>query len=164
MIVRFGVAELTAAVRDLTGARLVGVARTVNIIEINLVRDGVAVRLHVQCAFRLLKGDRIMMGSADLRYPVQSDADRDGAFDEYATRFDRSAELATSLLGRRVCPVLTAELGPGGALTLQVSDGLRVEVLPDVAGPIECWRLFAEGADEHFVYRPGAERTNAGAD
>ena len=161
MIVRFGLADLAAAVADLAGARLVGVARTVNIIEVDLVRDDVAVRLHVQCAFRLLKGDRIMVGSADLRYPVEAGADSGDAFDEYATQFDRAAGMVTSLLGRRVCPVLSAEVGPGGALTLRVSDGLRVEVLPDVAGPVECWRLFTEDAEEHFVYRPGAERAGA---
>ena len=142
---------LIAAVRGLRGARLAGIDRLLGMVRIGLVRGGDEVRLHVQCPVRLVNGDRILLGSADLRHPP----DRGDAF-------DRSARTATGLFGKREHTVVRAEVGPGGALVLETTGDLRIEVFPDVSGPIECWRLFVHGVDEHFVYRgwPGPARAD----
>jgi hypothetical protein len=40
----------------------------------------------------------------------------------------------------------------GGAFHLAMADALRIKVFAAPQGPVQCWRLFTGGFDEHSVY------------
>ncbi|MEU4239055.1 hypothetical protein [Actinoplanes sp. NPDC026619] len=145
--------ELASAVRALEGARLVEVRRTLNIAIVGLLRGDEEVRLHAQCPLRIGVGDRLLMASGDMRYPLSGAGDRAEAFDSYRTNYDRFAEQVTARFAAHDFDIMRAELGRGGKITLEAVDDFWIEVAPDVSGPIECWRLFVKDSDEHFVYQ-----------
>jgi len=153
MTTEYATDALRFAVRALEGAKFTDVGRTVDMVELGFTRQTESVRLHVQCPFRLIRGDRILLATADMRYPLDRSGDRSVAFDTRTTQFDRLAAIITSLLTEKVCSVTRAKLGAGGAVRLECGDDLRLEVFPDVSGPVECWRLFVKGSDDHFVFR-----------
>jgi hypothetical protein len=150
----FTLDELAGAIDGLLGAFLSDVGRTLNMVEIGLRRDAEVVRLHVQCPVRILQGSSILLGSQDYLWPHPPGQDRQRAFDQYETMFDRAARTMTAGFGNGL-PVLEAAMRPDGSFHLQASDNIRVEVFPAVSGPIECWRLFFKGSDVHHVYPPG---------
>ncbi|WP_433298895.1 hypothetical protein ACQP2F_44740 [Actinoplanes sp. CA-030573] len=152
MSTRYGAGDLDSAVRALEGARLAELRRTLNIVVLGSMRGEEDVRLHVVCPFRVRAGDRILVASADMRYPL--DRKDEDSFDKYRTRYDRSARMLTSRFAEHEFRIVRAELGRGGAITLESDLDLTIEVFPDVAGPIECWRLFTTSSDEHYVYNP----------
>jgi hypothetical protein len=88
-------AELAAAIAGLRGARFVRVGRTLNMVEVGLMRGGEELALHVQCPFRIVQRSKVVLGSTDHRYPLPGHGDRAAAFDQYQTQFDRVAELLT---------------------------------------------------------------------
>jgi hypothetical protein len=145
-------ADLAAAVDGLKGCHVVDVGRTLNMVEVGLRRDQTTYRLHVQCPFRVVQGAKIVLGSFDVHYPIKRGADKDIAFDTYATQFDRSAKILTERLGPKGFPVLEAQMKEDGAFFFEIVDDVRFEVFPAVSGPIECWRLFEKGSDVHYVY------------
>jgi len=146
--------ELGAAVRALEGARLVEVRRTLNIAIVGAERGGEEFRLHAQCPLRIGVGDRLLMASRDMRYPLSGAGGREQAFDSYRTNYDRFAELVTARFTAHEYPILRAELGRGGKIGLESIEDLWIEVVPDVSGPIECWRLFVRGDNEsHYLYQ-----------
>lgn len=144
-------ADTAAAIADLCGTRLVAVGRTLDMVEIGLTRGDHELRLHVQCPFRIVRRSKVLLGSADYLYALNVDADPAVAFDRYETHFDHTAKLLTEMLGDGL-PVLEARPGSGGAFHLTTAKEFRIEVFPAVSGPIECWRLFVRGSDEHHVY------------
>ena len=151
-------AELATAIADLCGTRFASVGRTLNMVEAGFVRGSDELRLHVQCRFRVVRGARILLGSTDFRYPLKGHSDRALAFDRYETHFDQAARLLNERLGDGL-PVREAHLRDDGAFYLATTEELRIEVFPAVSGPIECWRLFSMGSDEHYVY-PAAANDN----
>lgn len=153
MTTEYGIDALRSAVQALEGAQFTDVSRTLDMVERGFTRQSELVRLHVQCPFRLLRGDRILLATADMRYPLDRDGDRSAAFDTRTTQFDRLATILTSLLAEKAPSVTQATLGAGGVVRLECGDGLRLEVFPDVSGPVECWRLFVKGSDDHYVFR-----------
>jgi hypothetical protein len=46
----------------------------------------VVYRLHVQCAFRVVRGEQILVGSSNMSYPEDRKADPDAAYDMNAWR------------------------------------------------------------------------------
>jgi hypothetical protein len=152
MVTEFGQAELRAAVAALAGARVVEVRRTLNIAIVGFTRGDESVRLHAQCPFRGVYEDRVVIGTRDMNYAIDREPD---AFDRYRTQYDRLAEQITTLLTSEDRTVTSASMGRAGALTIECAGGLAFDVLPAIAGPKECWRLFVEGSDEHFVYESG---------
>jgi hypothetical protein len=153
MTTEYAIDALRTAVGALEGARFTDVGRTLDMVELGFIRESEWVRLHVQCPFRLVRGDRILLATADMRYPVDRHADRDAAFDARTTQFDRIAAILESVLAGTAHAVTRAEVGAGGAVRFEFGDDLLAEIFPDVSGPIECWRLFAKGSDDHHVYR-----------
>jgi hypothetical protein len=149
---KYGLEDLRAGVRALEGGRLTDFGRTLNMVEVGVSRGDDIVRLHVQCPFRLVLRDKVVLGSADMRYPLKG-ANPDTAYEDYATQYDRLAKILTAALDERVHPVIRADLLPGGAILLESIDDIRLEVFPDVSGPIECWRLFVKDVEGHLVYR-----------
>lgn len=149
-----GDAEAESVRRLLGGARLRSVGRAADMGVLALTgAGGEDVALHVQCPFRVVHGDRVMLGSGDLRY-VRDGVAEEEAFDAFATRYDdRAADLNRVLDGDG--PVVgNVVLGPGGSLTLEAGRELRIEVVPDRSGRDECWRAFVRGGPHHG-YPPG---------
>jgi hypothetical protein len=155
MTTEHGQAELLSAVDALAGSRVVEVRRTLNIAILGLTRGDESVRLHAQCPFRIVYGDRVVLGSTDMVYAVDRKANPDEAFDRYETQYDRSAAHITTLLAETPYLVTAAELRPAGAIHLDCTGNLQIDVLPAVSGPLECWRLFVQKSDDHFVYESG---------
>ncbi|MCS0634085.1 hypothetical protein NX801_00080 [Streptomyces sp. LP05-1] len=114
--------------------------------------DGREVALHIQCRFRILHKDRVIIGSQDMRYPRKG-AGAD-AFDAFQTMYDTNAEKLTGVLGEARPRVAGVTLGRAGALTLDCEHGFAIEVFPDCSGPFEAWRAFARPDGDHLGYPP----------
>lgn len=147
---------LAGAVAGLRGAILTDVGRTLDLVELGLRRGDDVLRLHAQCPVRILRNGRILLGSDDMHWPQPGATDRRVAFDRHETMFDRTARRISE--GFRAGPVTVreAQLTPDGSIQLDATEGFRVEVLPVVSGPVESWRLFVKGSDQHHVYPPEA--------
>src|SRR4051812_43631481 len=109
-------ADLASAVRALEGARLVEVRRTLNIAIVGSLRGEEEVRLHAQCPLRIGVGDRLLLASGDMRYPLSGAGGREQAFDTYRTNYDRFAEQVTARFTAHDFVVVRAELGRGGRI------------------------------------------------
>jgi len=146
-------------VEDLTGARIVEIRRVLNMAVVGFARDDEEFRLHAQCPFRLLIGDRVLLGTKDMWYRRDRDMEFDVAWDTYATVFDKRAEEITSILASEEHVVASAEVGAVGLFTVEATTGLHIDVLPDSSSKrLEMWRLFARhDIERHFVYPPEVE-------
>jgi hypothetical protein len=110
--------------------------------------------LHVQCAWRIIQNDRVIIGDRDLYYPADY---RAGA--EIPDEFDwdhnpnRRDRLTSSFFedGKREFVVKEINTGEGGILHIMMSEGYSLQIFPDSSLPIESWRLFKVGQRGHFV-------------
>ena len=111
--------------------------------------------LHVQCAWRITRQDRVVVGSRDINYPAdyyeggtvpdEFDWDRD------PTRLDK---LVLELFdqGTKQYVVQRVEVGDAGRFCVVLSSDLSLQVFPDDSLPDEHWRLFIPRAHQpHFV-------------
>jgi hypothetical protein len=110
--------------------------------------------LHLQCAWRIRRGDRVVVGSRDLYYPAEETDDPVEDFDwdvQGANRRDkRIAELFQH--ETRQFMVRNVEVGEAGAFTISFDDEYALDVFPDDSLGDEHWRIFKPSAEEpHFV-------------
>jgi hypothetical protein len=150
--------ELEAAVARLVSTRVTGFGRTVDMVEVGFRHGAGETRLHAPCPFRVTRGDAILLGSEDMRFPATRDGDAQAAFRDRTTMFERKARRLTDRFEAVGYFVETAESGPAGRFRLQLGDGVVIEVLPACAGPVEQWRLFDRGTDRHYVFPDSADR------
>jgi hypothetical protein len=110
--------------------------------------------LHIQCAWRIRRGDQVVVGSSDLYVPPEESADRPENFDwdvQGATRRDkRIAELfqneTRQFLVKRIL------IGEAGSFTIVLDSEYALEVFPDDSLGDEHWRIFAPSSEvSHFV-------------
>lgn len=120
--------------------------------------------LHVQCSWRIVKGDRIMTGSADYYQPAAEGEELNledrklgnlqrkrllellGNYDD-ETRSHINKSLALNVTGVRADRF--------GGLDLTLSGGVSLQVFPN-GSLSEDWRFFAPGTeDPHLVLRGG---------
>ena len=111
--------------------------------------------LHVQCAWRIVRKDRVFVGSRDLYYPAEY---RDGDvvpdnfdWEQYPNRRDR---LLASLFrtGTRQFTVSEVEVGTAGSLRIILSYDLSLDLFPHDSLSEEHWRLFEPDKEgPHFV-------------
>jgi hypothetical protein len=148
---------LADALRVLEGSRVTDLGRTVNMAEVGFEKDSVVYRLHVQCAFRIVRGAQILVGTSDMWYPEDREADLDAAYDMNATMYDRNARRLTARFGASEYRVVSTRLGEGGSVVIEATDSFRFEFMPTSSGPIEAWRLFALGSGVHHVYPASAD-------
>ena len=118
----------------------------------------VTFRLHAQCPFRVVRGAQILLGSYDLHWPKERKADKDVAFDTYATMYDSNAKILTDILADGEFHVIDAEMRENGEIVVEKPDSVRFEVFPACSGPVEGWRLFEKGSDVPYVYPDLADR------
>ena len=57
--------ELAAAINDLCGTGFVNVGQTLKMTEVGFTRGDEEVRLQVQCPFRVVRREKILLGSTD---------------------------------------------------------------------------------------------------
>jgi hypothetical protein len=109
--------------------------------------------LHVQCAWRIVRGDVIVVGIGDLWAPADEKIDVPNDFDwrDVLTRRDR--RMARLLENEtRALLVQEVEVGDAGAMRIVLEDGLALEVFPSDSLDGEYWRLFRPAVDEaHLV-------------
>lgn len=102
--------------------------------------------LHIQCDWRVIKGDLVFVGSRDLYYPANH---REG--DEIPGDFNwdrgpnRRDELLRSLFedGTKAFIVRSINFGKAGACVIEFEGDIALEIFPDDSSSDEHWRLFA---------------------
>jgi hypothetical protein len=111
--------------------------------------------LHLQCVWRVVSSNRIIVAQRDMYYPLGDPEtepehwmwDRQGA-----NRCDeRTKRLITQYTN---CPLIVESIVADeiGGLSLLFSEGIKLEVFPDDSLPDEYWRFFKPGTEEnHFV-------------
>jgi hypothetical protein len=111
--------------------------------------------LHVQCAWRIVRQNRILVASDDLYFP--SNYDRDPGVPEDFD-WDRDPNLRDALLadlfhdGHAALHTSEVEAGPAGRVTLHFTGDAQLDVLPNMSLRREHWRLLRPKSDsEHFV-------------
>jgi hypothetical protein len=111
--------------------------------------------LHVQCAWRVTRADRIVVGSRDLYYPADYRED-----EAVPSEFDwdrdpnRRDKLLTLLFenGAKEFVVERVAVGAAGSLHIELSENLALDIFPNDSLSDEHWRLFNPGTHgEHFV-------------
>jgi hypothetical protein len=143
---------LRLALGALEGSQVTEIARAANIVQVAFNKAGVVHRLHVQCALRVIRGQQILVGSTDMNYAEDPKADPDAAYETQATKYDYFARRLTAIFEASEYRVLSTELSDTGSFAIESTDFFRFEAIPICSGPIEAWRLFEVGADEHYVY------------
>ncbi|MCF1593272.1 hypothetical protein [Streptomyces muensis] len=134
--------------RILTGAVAHSVGRAVDmgIVEFR-GPDGEEVMVHMQCPFRIVHDAKIILGSADMRYPQKGAGEQ--AFDEFRMVYDARATKINKILGQLRPSVDGVTVGAAGELTVAWEQGFRLEVFPDCSGNFEAWRAFVRGGAHH---------------
>ncbi|HTI21775.1 MAG TPA: hypothetical protein VL652_12335, partial [Kutzneria sp.] len=122
--------------------------------------DEVRHAIHAQCPLRVVHGDVILLGSHDVHQPKVRGADKDEAFDNFATMYDAQASSLTSWFKRHEFRVVGSDLETAGLLAIEATDGsdvIRLEIIPMTSGPkVESWRLFRVGDSVHHVFPEAA--------
>src|SRR4030095_13034377 len=101
--------------------------------------------LHVQCPWRIIRDETILVGSGDLYYPAD-DFSADGIPNNF--NWDRDPNRRDHLLGvlfesgTREFMVEAVDLGKAGTLRIDFEKGFRLELFPSDSSDDEHWRLF----------------------
>ena len=159
--------EIERATAPLVGKALWGCARAVNMVMFDFGerRQSVTFKgtprevgeyaLHVSCRWRIVRKDRVVVGSRDISYPAGY-SDGDEIPEEFD--WDRDRSLLDGLLDlffegdAKAYPVRSVEVGLAGGLRIVLSDDFCLELFPDNSEPCEHWRLFIPDAHQpHFV-------------
>jgi hypothetical protein len=125
--------------------------------------------LHVQCAWRIIRGDTVVVGSQDLYYPADYDASESIPED---FDWDRDANRRDSLLRAlfegdpMTFAVRRVDLGPGGACRIEFDGGICLELFPSDSLAHEHWRMFAteDGGSQFVVTGVDGRRPKGGID
>jgi hypothetical protein len=111
--------------------------------------------LHVQCAWRITRNDRVAVGSSDLNYPADYSEDKAVPSDFDWERNPNRRDKLLGLLfenGLREFVVQGVDVGAAGSLHIVLSENLALDIFPNDSLSEEHWRLFTPGTDvEHFV-------------
>jgi hypothetical protein len=111
--------------------------------------------LHVECAWRIIQGDRVVVGRQDLYYPAEYDEDRliPEGFD-WEHDPNRHDKLLGTLFenGAREFMVTGVEVGAARSFHIELGSDFSLEVFPSNSLSDEHWRLFEPSMDKpHFV-------------
>jgi hypothetical protein len=102
--------------------------------------------LHVQCAWRIVRGDTVAVGSRDLYFPAGY-AESESISEDFD--WDRDPNRRDSLLqalfdgGQKEFQVRRVSAGSGGTCRIEFDEGICLELFPDDSFAHEHWRLFA---------------------
>lgn len=127
--------------------------------------------LHVQCAWRIVRGSKIAVGSHDFRYPRGDPMDEPADFQPHAPGANRrDVRLETLFKERSSDPLVVRAVAADdtGRVTIAFQDDYALELFPDdsleTEGHSERWRLLRPDTSKpHFVVTGGGieiEETN----
>lgn len=104
--------------------------------------------LHVQCAWRITRNDRVVVGSSDPR--EESEQDNGDPQRKLSRMDDRVQQLFED--ETRQFAVEGIEIGEAGAFSIKLADGYVLDVMPDDSSDCEHWRFFKPYVEgPHFV-------------
>jgi hypothetical protein len=121
--------------------------------------------LHVQCAWRFVKDEKVLVGNRDLYYPrgyrdPKDEIPKDFNWDVQGA--NRCDEVLATLFagGAKQFIVQRVNASTAGELTLLLEDGLALQIFPNDSLDGEHWRFFRPGSDvPHWVFTgQGLER------
>ncbi|MFT4113407.1 hypothetical protein [Silvibacterium sp.] len=108
--------------------------------------------LHPQCAWRLVGGDSVLLGSSDLYYPADGSEDCSNFDWDIPSASRRDVLMGDLMRGSDQLIVTRAELGLAGALHIWFDQNYCLEIMPNNSIEDEYWRLFKPGTnDRHLV-------------
>jgi hypothetical protein len=115
--------------------------------------------LHAQCAWRIVRGASVIVGSGDLYYPA-SHVESESIPEDFDWDRDRNRrdELLGALFddGKREFTVRAVDLGTAGTCRIDFYEDMSLELFPEDSLTGEHWRLF--GTEEG-----GAQIVSAGS-
>lgn len=121
-------------------------------------REVGAYALHVQCAWRFVQDEKVVVGNRDLYYPrgyTDPKQEIPRGFNWDVQGANRCDEVLAELFagGAKQYVVLRVEAGHAGELALLLEGGLTLQIFPNDSLVGEHWRLFRPGTDApHWVY------------
>lgn len=113
--------------------------------------------VHVQCAWRIARKEKVVVGSGDLYYPRELTLERTPNNFDWASGPNRCDELLRLLFEDEKRQFIVSEVGVGaaGALHISMDGDLSLDVLPNTSMNDEYWRLFKPNSeDAPFVVSP----------
>ena len=149
-------ADESRAICELLGGATihsVGRATDMGIVELADL-GGRSIAIHIQCPFRLLRDEVLVLGSRDMRYPQAGAGSQ--AFDNFRTIFDLRAKSVNVILERLRPSVVDVSVTAVGNLAVWGESNFRLETFPDCSGVVEAWRVLVRNG-EHYVFPPEAE-------
>jgi len=110
--------------------------------------------LHIQCPWRMTRGDKIITGRGDIFCtPEESEDPTPADFDwQKGNRFDRIVAVLFDHESRQFA-VRGVQAGEVGSFVIELEDGYKLEVFPGDSESGEHWRFFKPYSDEpHLVF------------
>jgi hypothetical protein len=129
--------------------------------------------VHVQCPWRLIRHDRILVGYHDFYYTPDGGPAKDWHAGE-RTRFDDVTSMICAEFDKMPPVVASVQVDDVGGFSVRLSSEHRLDVFPDRSDETcDQWRIFQPGVDsKHFVFHaviqhsngltPGTSSSNAG--
>lgn len=110
--------------------------------------------LHVQCRWRIVGREGIIVGARDMYYPAGDPDDPPDEFDWDKPGANRCDERMKQFFQKHKTPLLVEEIEADitGGLRVQLQGGFRLEIFIDDSLNDEHWRFFEPGIDSaHLV-------------
>ncbi|GAA3586851.1 hypothetical protein [Kribbella ginsengisoli] len=144
--------ELARVIHDLMeGAVLRSVGRAAGTGIVKLFGTEGELIIHIQCPFRMVRDGRILVGSADMNFSLESAGD--DAFDNFDTLYDARVCDINEIVQKFNLEVSGVSLDGAGGLVLTWAEELFLEIFPNSSRETEAWRVFyLDGA--HYGYPP----------
>jgi len=113
--------------------------------------------LHVQCAWHIVRRDRLVVASSDVYRPFDGDAAGSDDFDWEVPGSNRRDVLLKQLFDQASPVVRNVKPESTGRMVVAFEGDFELAVLPDRTGEdIEFWRFLKPGSDEpHLVFTAG---------
>ncbi|OJJ18319.1 hypothetical protein BKI52_26230 [marine bacterium AO1-C] len=112
--------------------------------------------LHLQCPWRIVQGDKLLIGSLDVYEPIEPNKPYDPDFDWDVSGGNLRDKKVEDLLNRNQLVVQHVEVDAFGGFELIFNQGVRFQVFPANSSQDqynEYWRLLKNNSDqdEHYV-------------
>lgn len=161
-------ANVEQSLHLLIGQPLVNAGRAADMIWFSFGKEGKVIdsrgnqrsvgefSLHVQCAWRFLGPDGILVGSNDIYSPAEKISEPKTDFNWDVPGENRCDERIKQLFTDRKSSLVVDEIHADfvGGFKILFGDGFALEVFPNSSCGVEEWRLFQPGANRpHFVLK-----------
>ncbi len=110
--------------------------------------------LHVQCPWRIVASDGIVVGSRDIYFPAGEGSQLPDDFEWDVAGANRCDERTERFLDSLKTPLIVESIGVDrlGGVVIQFQEEMRLEIVPDCSLSSELWRFFEPGrGKEHFI-------------